>query len=181
MEKEFKIEPAKVNQYVARELKKKLKVIAIVFGALLLAFIILALVTKVYFIPLVALGVFGLVYIYVSAIFKGDLKTLGTAFRFVIDNGSISRSVDWSKLNTFQKIRAQRASAKYGAHLEQKINITDIAKVIIEATGVKIKSTNANPINENGIIIIPAEVKSYDQLVSYFSTDAEIAPKVVQI
>jgi hypothetical protein len=171
MEQIFGIEKSKLNQFVTRELKKRLDKVKILFGTFILFFVIISIVTKVYFILLIGLPVFGLVFLYISAIFKGDLKSLAIAFKYVLDENSISRHVDWTKLSSSQKIRAERASYKYGENLEQRIDWIDLDSIKIKDTEVKIISNKANPINGNGIIVVPCEIEMFNQVVQYFSSN----------
>jgi len=171
MVKTLGIEKNKTNQFVARELKKNLNIFKIGIGITTLIFAVIGITAKVYYLPLILLAVFGPVFLYVSAIFKGDLKALATAFQFTLNEDSISRLVDWGKLNTFHKIRAKRASSKYGTSLEQKIDWTDIDSIKIKETEIKVISNKANPLNQNGIIIIPCELEMFKQVVEYFSSN----------
>src|SRR5262245_47637618 len=131
MEKVLKIKKESIDRFVSRELKRQLDVFKIVFGILLVLFAILGVVVRVYYIPFMAIAVFGVVYLYLNAILKGDLKALSTAFTFVIGDNSISRQVDWSKLNSFMKLRTQRTSLKYGSNLDQIIELANVDKINI--------------------------------------------------
>lgn len=177
MEKTLKINPQHIDQFVSREMKRQLDILKIAFGCLLVLFIILGVISKAAFIPLIAVVVFGAVYLYVSAISKGDLKALSTAFTFTIDEYKISRQVDWSQLSAFMKIRATRASQKYGSTLEQEIAWGRIAEISADIHGIKISSVNANVLNGNGIINLPAELDAYEVVLDHFKSHPSFVRK----
>jgi hypothetical protein len=170
MKQNFKIESDKARQFVNRELKKRTNALMIGFGICLVGFLILSIVTKAYFIIPMSGVLFGVVFLFVSSMFKGDLETLARAFRFEITDDSISRFVEWDRLSPLQKIRAQRATAKYGEHLEQVIKAADIESVVVKENEIVIKSKNANPINGNGTIAIPEEVENFGVIKNHFSS-----------
>lgn len=178
MEKALKINKEHLDRFVNRELKRQLDIIKIVFGCILIFFVILGVMTKVYFIPLIALVLLGLVYLYVSAIFKGDLKALSTAFTFTINDNSISRKVDWSQLNLFMKLRAERAKHRYGSSLDQVIEFANVAEISVGVNGIKITSDNANILNGNGIINLPPELASYEEILDYFKVHSLLRSRI---
>jgi len=179
MLKILKIKKENINQYVSRELKRQLDVLKIVFGCLLVLSIISGVILKAYSIPLIAIVVFGVVLLYVSAIFRGDLKALSTAFTFIIDDKSISRQVDWSQLNSFMKLRAERAGHKYGSSLDQIIEFANVDKISVGVNGIKITSFNANILNGNGIINLPVELAFYEDVLNYFKSNPSLHSKMV--
>lgn len=179
MEKVLKIKKEDIDRFVSRELKRQLDIFKIVFGCLLILFIILGVVSRIYSIPLTAIAVFGVVFLYVSAILKGDLKALSTAFTFIIDDKGISRRVDWSQLNSFMKLRAERASYKYGSSLDQRIEFANVDKISVGINGIKITSIDANILNGNGIINLPAELAFYEDVLDYFKSNPSLYSKIV--
>jgi hypothetical protein len=179
MEKVLKIKKENIDRFVSRELKRQLDVFKMVFGILLILFSIIGVMSRVYTIPLIATAVFGVVFLYVSAILKGDLKALSTAFTFTIGDNSISRQVDWSKLNSFMKLRANRASRKYGSSLDQVIELDNVDKISIGKNGIKVTSTNANILNGNGIINLPAELAFYEDVLNYFKSSPSLYSKII--
>jgi hypothetical protein len=180
MMKTLKIREDHLDRFVSRELKRQLDIFKIVFGCLLLLFIILGVVVRSYFPPLIAIVVFGLVFLYVGAILKGDLKALSTAFTFIIDDKGITRQVDWSLLNSFMKIRAERARYKYGSSLDQIIEYAHVDTIGVGINGIKITSTTANILNGNGIIHLPAELTNYEDVLDHFRSNPSLSSKVVQ-
>jgi len=180
MEKVLKIQKENIDRFVSRELKRQLDVIKIVFGCILVLFVILGVVSKIYFLPFLATGLFIVVFLYVSAILKGDLKALSTAFTFTIGDNSISRQVDWSKINSFMKIRANRASHRYGSNLDQTIELNNVDKISIGKNGIKITSTNANVLNGNGIINLPAELAFYEDVLNHLKSNPFLYAKITQ-
>lgn len=179
MVKVFKIKKENLDRFVSRELKRQLDIFKIVFGCLLILFIILGVVARAYFIPLVGLVLFGVVFLYVSAILKGDLKALSTAFTFIIDDKAISRQVDWSQINSFMKLRAERARQRYGSSLDQIIELANVDEISVGINGIKITSINANILNGNGIINLPAELAFYEEALDYFKTNPSLYSKIV--
>lgn len=179
MGKVFKIKKDNIDRFVSRELKRQLDVFKIVFGCLLTLFIIFGVISRTYSIPLTAIVVFGVVFLYVGAILKGDLKALSTAFTFIIGDNSISRQVDWSQLNSFMKLRAERASQKYGSSLDQIIEFANVDEISVGINGIKITSTHANILNGNGIINLPAELAFYEDVLDYFKSTPSLYSKIV--
>ncbi|WP_343675118.1 hypothetical protein [Chitinophaga sp.] len=179
MQKVLKIKNENIARFVNRELKRQLDILKIVFGCLLILFIILGVISRAYFIPLIAIAVFGVVFLYVSAILKGDLKALSTAFTFIIDDNGVSRQVDWSQINSFMKLRAQRASQRYGSSLDQVIEFANVDKISVGVNGIKITSINANILNGNGIINLPVELAFYEDVLDYFKSNPSLYSRIV--
>lgn len=180
MEKVLQIQTTQIDAFVNRELKRQLDVIKIVFGCVLVLFVIIGVIAKAAFFPFVALAVFGVVFLYVSAILKGDLRALSTAFTFTIDDNRISRQVDWSKINSFMKLRAERARHRYGSSLEQEIALAHVAEIAVGVNGMKVTSINANILNGNGIINLPVEIAAYGEILDYFKSSPALQSKVVE-
>lgn len=179
MKKVLKIKEENLDRFVSRELKRQLNIFKIVFGCLLLLFIILGVISKAYSIPLTAIAVFGLVFLYVGAILKDDLRALSTAFTFIIDDHVIARQVDWSQLNSFMRLRAERASQKYGSSLDQIIEFAYVDEINVGINGIKITSVNANILNGNGIIHLPVELAFYEDVLDYFKSTPSLYSKIV--
>lgn len=173
MSNAYKIDTKKTGIYVNRELEKMLKTLKIVFAVILAGFLFLSIITKIYYMILIALVVFTLVYLYVSAILKGDLKALVKTFKIEFDDTSVSREVNIDTLPPFQKIRAERAKSRYGTMFSERIDIDEIQSTTINENEIIIKSANFNPINNNGIIKIPVEIEYFDKIIGIINSSPE--------
>lgn len=170
----FRIDAFQIDSYVNRVLSQKLSTVKIIFGLFILGAVILSIYTKIYFLAIIALCVFGLVYLFVKNMFKGDLKTLAEITVFEIDKEQISKTIEEDGFSSLQKIRAERANTKYGSHLNQIIPFNEIDATEIRESEIVITSNSTNIINENGIITIPCEVEHFKEVKEYIQKNKDI-------
>jgi hypothetical protein len=169
----YTIDPGKANHYVARELKKMLNTIGIVFSSIVFVLLLIAVFTEAYILFPIAIVVFVCVYFFVGAMFKDDLRTMTKALYFKVDKDSISREVDQGKLTALQRIRAERANARYGASISQTIQFDQIESTEVSEHEVVIRAMDLNSVNENGLIRIPSELGNFNEIRAIFMSDPQ--------
>ncbi len=105
--------------------------------------------------------------------FKADLKTLGKAVVFKISKGQISKTINRDELSFLQKIRVERAKARYGSNLNQIINFDEIDFTELKDYEIVIQSYSVNKFNGNGVIKIPCEVENFISVKKYIQGNME--------
>ena len=72
-----------------------------------------------------------------------------------------------------QRIRAERANARYGAKLNQTIKFDQIESTEVNEYEVLIRSADVNLLNENGLIKIPSELENFSEIKNLFTSDPQ--------
>ncbi len=170
MQKEFRIDPQQLDTYVSRETKKRMKKVAIIMALVVLAFLmfflfaggieVLTLIGPVFL--LIMPLIFGILFLTQPMHIKEQAKVT----MFIISENEVVRLMNINDMNALAKFGARRAQSRYGEKFNRFVNKVDFDTIDFKEDEVVVRSRNYNIFNESGEVVIPKEIKGYDEAVS---------------
>ena len=106
----------------------------------------------------------GLIYLNNKKLTRLNAENL----RIVVDDASITRVIDLdneSRMNFLHKYAYQRAKSISGGYYS-KIDFSDLKSVEIKKGDLWIKSTKSNSFNGKNIVLVPRELKGFEEVES---------------
>ena len=169
---EFKIDPNRVSEYTQRNDNRVLKIL--IFTMLSMPFLMYPMTQKegapqesIWVMTgslLFATLIVGLIYLNNKKLTRLNAENL----RIVVDDASITRVIDLdneSRMNLLHRYAYRRAKSISGGYYS-KIDFSDLKSVEIKKGDLWIKSTKSNSFNGKNIVLVPRELKGFEEVES---------------
>lgn len=172
--KKYIIKKELINDYVKREVKKKMKTIIMGFSV---SFILIFIFSYSYnahkiltpFLLMFFLLLLGIIYESTSS----QIKNLISLTAIIISEDSKSKILNTEDLNLMNKIGVSRNEYRYGVQINQSIKFSEIQNTYLSENEIIIQSIHYDFFTSNGKICIPKEFENYDLIKSEIKKDSE--------